>query len=106
MACSYEICPFIVILSPFQRFPIQNGCFYDILDVHLMDGMENNTFAPRLHIVYLKRMLVSAAACAPDNRALNKTLPGTVSFFIDRVSANFSSTKITSPTRINVKTRK
>ena len=31
--------------------------------------MENNTFAPRLHIVYLKRMFVSAAACAPANRA-------------------------------------
>ena len=46
--------------------------------------MENNTFAPRLHIVYLKRMLVSAAACAPANRALNKTSPGVVSLFIDR----------------------
>ena len=69
LACSYEICPFIVILSPFQRFLIQNRCFYDMLDVHLMDEMENNTFAPRLHIVYLKCMLVSAAACAPDNRA-------------------------------------
>ena len=36
-----------------------------------------------LHIVYLKRMLVSAAACAPANCALNKTSPGVVSFFID-----------------------
>ena len=50
-----------------------------MLDVHLMDEMENNTFAPRLHIVYLKCLLVSAAACAPANRALNKTSPGTVS---------------------------
>ena len=49
-----------------------------MLDIHLMDNMENNTFAPRLHIVYLKRMLVSAAACAPANRALNKTSPGTL----------------------------
>ena len=47
------------------------------LDVHLMDEMENNTFAPRLHIVYLRRMLVSAAACVPANRALNKASPGT-----------------------------
>ena len=77
-----------------------------MLDIYLMDEMENNTFAPRLHIVYLKRMLVSAAACAPADRALNETSPGTVSFFIDRLYANFSSTKITSPTRINAKTRK
>ena len=78
------VCPFIVILSSFKGFPIQNGCFYDMLEVHLMDEMENNTFAPRLHIVYLNRMLVSAAACAPTNRALNKTSFGTASFFIDR----------------------
>ena len=71
-----------------------------------MDEVENNTFAPRLHIVYLKRMLVSAAACAPANHALNKTSPGMVSFFSDVLYANFSSTKITSPTRINAKTRK
>ena len=103
---NYEICPFIVILSPFKRFPIQNGCFYDMFDVYLMDEMENNTFAPRLHLVCLKHMLVSAAAYAPTNRALNKTLPGTVSFFIVRLYANFSSTKITSPTKINAKTRK
>ena len=77
-----------------------------MLDVYLIDEMENNTFAPYLHIVYLKRMLVSAAACAPDNRALNKTSSGTVSFFIDHLYANFSSTNITSPTRINAKTRK
>ena len=77
-----------------------------MLDVYLMDEMENNTFAPHLHIVYLKRMLVSAAACALANRALNKTSPGTVSFFIDRLYAHFSSTKITSPTRINAKMRK
>ena len=51
--------------------------------------MENNTFTPRLHIVYLKRMLVSVAACANDNRALNKTSPGTVRFFIDRLYAKF-----------------
>ena len=60
-----------------------------MLDVHLMDKMENNTFAPRLHIVYLKRMLVSAAACAPANRALNKTSPGTASFFIARSIREF-----------------
>ena len=77
-----------------------------MLDVYLMDEMENNTFAPSLHTVCLKRMLVSAAAYAPANRALNKTSPGTVSFFINRLYANFSSTKITSPTRINAKTRK
>ena len=49
-----------------------------------MNEMESNTFVPRIHIVYLKRMLVSTAACAPDNRELNKTSPGMVSFFIDR----------------------
>ena len=69
----------------------------------LMDEMENNTFAPRLHIVYLKRMLVSAAACAPANCALNKTSPGTASFFIDRSICKFFFHKITSPTRINTK---
>ena len=36
-----------------------------------------------LHIVNLKRMLVSAAACTPANHALNKTSPGMISFFID-----------------------
>ena len=62
-----------------------------MLDVHLMDEMENNSFAPRLHIaiVYLKCMLVSAAACASANRALNKTSPGTASFFIDRSIREF-----------------
>ena len=69
-------------LSPFKRFPIQSGCFYDMIDVHLMDEKENNNFAPRLHSVYLKRMLVSAAACAPANRTLSKTSPGTVSFLL------------------------
>ena len=54
-----------------------------------MDEVENNTFAPRLHIVYLKRILVSAAACAPANRALNKTSPGVVSFFSDRSIREF-----------------
>ena len=77
-----------------------------MLYVYLMDEMENNTFVPCLHIVCLKHMLVSAAACAPTNCTLNKTSPGTVSFFIDRLYANFSSTKITSPIRINAKTRK
>ena len=60
-----------------------------MLDVHLMDEMENNAFVPRLHIVYLKRMLVSVATCAPANRALNKTSPGTASFFIDRSICKF-----------------
>ena len=77
LAYSYEICPFIVNLKDSQS---KTGAFYDILDVHLMDEMENNTFAPRLHIVYLKCMLVSAAAFAPANRALNKTSPDVVSF--------------------------
>ena len=54
-----------------------------------MDEVENNTFAPRLHIVYLKSILVSAAACAPANRALNKTSPGVVSFFSDRSIREF-----------------
>ena len=67
----------------FKRFLIQNGSFYDILDVHLMDEMENNNSCHALHFVNLKRMLFSAAACAPANRALNKTSPGVVSFFID-----------------------
>ena len=49
-----------------------------------MNEMESNTFTLRLHIVYSERMLVSTAACAPANRALNKTSPGVVSFFIDR----------------------
>ena len=61
-----------------------------MLDVHLMDEMENNTSHHVLHIVYLKRMLVSAAACAPVNCALNKTSPGVVSFFIDRSICEFS----------------
>ena len=51
--------------------------------------MENNTFAPRLHTVYLKCMLGSAATCAPANRALNKNSPGTVSFFIYRSIREF-----------------
>ena len=51
--------------------------------------MENNTFLPRLHIVYLKYMLVSAAACAPANRELNKTSPGVVSFFSDHSICEF-----------------
>ena len=68
--------------------------------------MENNTFTPRLHTVYLKRMLVSAAACAPANLALNKASPGVVSFFSDRSICEFSSMKITSPTRINAQTQK
>ena len=54
-----------------------------------MDEVENNTFAPRLHIVYLKRILVSAAACAPTNHALNKTSPGVLSFFSDRSIREF-----------------
>ena len=51
--------------------------------------MENNTFAPRLHTVYLKRMLDFAATCAPANCALNKTSPGMVSFFIYRSMREF-----------------
>ena len=51
--------------------------------------MESNTFAPCLHIVYLKCMLASAAAYAPTNHALNKTSPGVVSFFIDRSVCEF-----------------
>ena len=57
-----------------------------------MDEMENDSFAPRVHIVYLlylKCMLVSAAACVPDNHALDKTSPSMVSFFIDRLYASF-----------------
>ena len=54
-----------------------------------MDEKESNTFAPRLHIVYLKCMLVSAAACSTTNRALNKTSPGVVSFFSDRSIRKF-----------------
>ena len=54
-----------------------------------MDEVENNTFAPRLHIVYLKRILVSAAACAPANRALNKISAGVVSFFSDHSIREF-----------------
>ena len=54
-----------------------------------MNEMESNTFAPRLHIDYLKRMLVSTAACAPANLALNKTSSGVVSFFIDRSIREF-----------------
>ena len=68
--------------------------------------MENDTFAPCVHIVYLfylKHMLVSAAAHAPANHALNYTSPGIVSFFVDRLYANFSPTKITCLTRINTK---
>ena len=76
----------------------------------VMAEMENDTFVLRVHIVYLfyslKRMLVSTAAYAPANCALNKTSPGTVSFFVDRLYMNFSSTKISSPTRINPKKRK
>ena len=71
-----------------------------------MDEMENNTFAPCVHIVhlfYLKCMLVSAAAHAPANRALNNTSPGTVSFFVDYLYTNFSPMKITSLTKINTK---
>ena len=67
-----------------------------------MDEMENDTFAPCVHTVYLfyhlKCMLVSVAACASVNM-LNKNSPGMVSFFVDCLYTNFSSTKITSPTR-------
>ena len=49
-----------------------------------MDEVENNTPVPRLRIVYLKHILVSAAACPPANRALNKISAGVVSFFSDR----------------------
>ena len=40
----------------------------------------------------------------PANRALNKTSPGVVSLLTVSLYANFSSTKITSPTKINAKT--
>ena len=69
----------------------------------IMDEMENYTFAPHVHIVslfYLKYMLVPASAHTSANRTLNKTSPGTVSFFVDRLYWNFSSTKISSPTTI------
>ena len=46
-------------------------------------------------------MLVSAAACAPANCALNKTSPGTVSFFID----HFFFYENNSLTRINQKVK-
>ena len=68
-----------------------------------------DTFVPHVHIVYLfylRHMLVSAAAHAPANCALSKTSPGMVSFFVYRLYANFSSTKITSLTRINIKKQK
>ena len=84
LAYSYKICPFIVNLKGSQS---KTGAH--IFDVHLMNEMKSNTFAPRLHIVYLKCMLVSTAACAPANRALNKTSPGVVSFFIDRSTREF-----------------
>ena len=58
-----------------------------------------------LKVFYLKHMLVPAAAHAPANHALSKTSPGMVSFFVDHLYAN-SSTKITSPTRINTTKRK
>ena len=62
-----------------------------------MDEMENNAFTPRVHIVYLKCMLVfaaaTAAAFAPTNHVLHKTSPGTVSFFVDHLYAKFSFTK-------------
>ena len=60
---------------------------------------------PRIN-VFIKRMFISVVACTPTSRALNKSSPGAVRFFIDRLYANFSSMKITSPTRINTKTRK
>ena len=80
-----------------------------MLDVHLMDEMENNRkqyFCAMSSYTLMLCMFVSAAACAPTNRMLNKTSPGTVSFFTDHLYANFSSTKITSPTRINAKMQK
>ena len=40
------------------------------------------------HCVF-KCILVSAAACAPANHALNKTSPGVVSFFSDRSIREF-----------------
>ena len=68
--------------------------------------MENDTFVPHVNIVYLfylKCMLAFAAAPTPANLALNKTSPGMVNFFVDRLYVNFSSKKITSLTRINTK---
>ena len=46
--------------------------------------MENNTFAPCVHIIVyllsdLKHIIVFAAARAPDNYVLNKTSSGEVS---------------------------
>ena len=98
--------------KPIQRVPDPNGLLSSVfppLAIHQVNQEVMNvtdTFTPSIHIVYLfylKYMLVSAAAHAPANRTLNKTSPGIVSFFVDRLCANFSSTKITLPTRINTK---
>ena len=98
--------PFIVILSPFKRFPFKTGAF--MICSMFISWMKWITIlyfcAMSTHCVFKTRMLVSAAACAPDNRALNKISSATVSFFIDHVYTNFSCMKITSPTRINGKT--
>ena len=57
-----------------------------MLDAHLMDEiedeMENNTFAPRLHIVYLNACLFLQLLVHLLIARANKTSPGTVSFFI------------------------
>ena len=40
--------------SLFQKVPNPNQVLYDILDVHyIMDEMENDTFVPRVYVVYL-----------------------------------------------------
>ena len=73
-----------------------------------MHEMENSTFTPPVHIVYLfylKCMLVPAAAHTPANHAKQK-LTWHGKFLVDCLHANFSSMKITSPTKINTKKQK
>ena len=101
--------------KPIQKVPNLNASLSSVVPpsaIHQANQEVMNvidTFAPHVHIVYLfylRHMLVSAAAHAPANCALSKTSPGMVSFFVYRLYANFSSTKITSLTRINTKKQK
>ena len=98
----------IVISSPFKGFPVwTSGCFM-IPYYHERNGKQYcRAVCTRCLLVLFKNMLDFAAAHASNNHARNKTWsPGAVSLFLDRLYANFSSTKITSLTRTCTKAQK
>ena len=79
---------FIIILSQFKRLLILTSYFMISSSSRGWNG-KRYTFASRVHIIYLKCMIVSAAARACTNRVLNKTSPGMVRFFRECVCTNY-----------------